>query len=353
MRDFACLVSRLGVAALALAAANLQAPSAKADETTDFYRGKAVTLLVGYSAGGGYDIYARTIARYMGDHMPGSPKIVVQNMPGAGSISSANYLYGVAVKDGSIFGTFGRGVPMEPLIGIAKTQYDATKFTWIGSAADELSVCAVTQKSGIKTFEDVLKRDVAVGGEGSGSDPDTYAMMVRGILGARLKLVTGYPGGNDMTLAIERGEIDGRCGWSWGSIKATRPEWAQGPNRLNILMVMSSARHEELHDIPAVIEKAKNERERQIINLVVSRQTIARPFAAPPALPPARRDALRKGFDATMKDPRYIAEAKSLSLDVAPVTGAEIEKLIQTLYATPKDVVEQARAVIAAGSKAD
>lgn len=307
-------------------------------------------MIVGYSAGGGYDIYARAISRYMSDHIPGAPKILVQNMPGAGSISSANYLYNVAAKDGTVFGTFGRGVPMEPLIGIAKTQYDATKFTWLGSAASELSVCAVTQKSRIKTYDDIFRMEVAVGGEGSGSDPDTYAMLMRGILGAKFNIVTGYPGSNDMTLAIERGELDGRCGWSWGSIKATRPDWVSGPNRLNVLIAMTTERSDELPDVPAVIEKAKTDRDKDIIRLIVSRQTVARPYAAPPGVPAERRDALRAAFDATMRDPRYLAEAKAASLDVTPVSGWEVKNLIERLYAAPAATIAQAKAAVSAGS---
>ena len=350
MHKFAITASNMRIACLAIAASLANGSPGRADEIADFYRGKSLTLIVGYSAGGGYDIYARAIARFMGDHVPGAPKVVVQNMPGAGSIASANYIYSVAPKDGTVFGTFGRGVPMEPLIGIAKTQYDATKFTWIGSAANELSVCAVTQKSRVKVYDDIFKMEVAVGGEGSGSDPDTYAMMMRGILGAKFKIVTGYPGGNDMTLAIERGELDGRCGWSWGSIKATRPDWASGPNRLNVLLAMTNERSEELPDVPAVIEKAKSDRDRSIMHLIVSRQTLARPFAAPPGVPVARRDALRAAFDATMKDPRYLAEAKAASLDISPVKGEDVDNLIRGLYATAPEIIAQTKAVISAGS---
>ena len=350
MHKFADAKSHMRAALLLIVASATSPSSASSDDVADFYRGKSITMIVGYSSGGGYDIYARTIARYIGDYIPGHPTIIVQNMPGAGSIASANYIYNVAAKDGTVFGTFGRGVPMEPLIGIAKTQYDATKLTWIGSAANELSVCAVTQKSLIKSYDDMFKLEVAVGGEGSGSDPDTYAMMMRGVFGAKFKIVTGYPGGNDMTLAIERGELDGRCGWSWGSIKATRPDWVSGPNRLNVLLAMTTERNEDLPDVPAVIEKAKSEHDKDIVRLIVSRQTLARPFAAPPGIPTVRRNALRAAFDATMKDPRYIAEAKAASLDVTPVSGRDVEELIQRLYATPAATIAQARAAISAGS---
>lgn len=338
---------RSGLVAPLLAAAFATAGPARADAVEDFYRGKQVNLIVGYSSGGGYDIYARSLARYMGNHIPGTPKFVVTNMPGAGSLVSVNHLYNLAPKDGTTIATFGRGLAMEPLIGTAKVQYDATKLTWIGSISSELSVCAVTQKSKVKTFEDALTTESAVGGEGSGSDPDVYATLVRNLLGAKMKLVTGYPGGNDMTLAIERGELDGRCGWSWGSIRATRPDWVSGPNKLRVLMQMTLDRHAEMPDIPTVLEMAKTPQDKEIVRLIVSRQTVARPFAAPPGIPQDRKIALRKAFDDTMKDPDFLAEAKTLSLEVDPVSGAEVDKLIGELYRASPEVVARAKAVIA------
>lgn len=335
-----------------LAAALLGAGKARADAVSDFYRGKTINVIVGYSTGGGYDIYARSVARYLGNHMPGAPKVIVTNMPGAGSLVSVNHLYNLAPKDGTAIATFGRGLPMEPLIGAAKVQFDATKITWIGSVATELSVCAVTQKSKVTSFEDALVTEAAVGGEGSGSDPDTYASLVKNLFGAKFKLVTGYPGGNDMTLAIERGELDGRCGWSWGSIKATRPDWVSGPNKLRILLQMTLERSHEMPDIPTVLEKAKTPEDKEVVKLIVSRQTVARPFAAPPGIPEDRKNALRKAFDDTMKDPEFVAEAKTLSLDVDPVSGAEVDKLIAELYRASPDVVARAKAVIAGAAAA-
>jgi tripartite-type tricarboxylate transporter receptor subunit TctC len=346
------ILSRFCPTALVFALALPLTGLAHAESAADFYRGKSVNMIVGYSAGGGYDIYARAIARHLGDHIPGNPKVTVTNMPGAGSVVALNYLYNVAPKDGLTLATFGRGLAMEPLIGTSKVQYDATKLTWIGSASNELSVCAVTDKSKIMTFEDSLATESAVGGEGAGSDPDTYAMLVRNLFGSKMKLVTGYPGGNDMTLAIERGELDGRCGWSWGSIKATRPDWAAGPHKLRVLLQMTLERNQEMPDIPTVLEKAKTESDREIVKLIVSRQVVARPFAAPPGIPDERRDALRTAFDNTMNDPAFLAEAKSLSLEVDPISGVEVTKLIQELYRSSPEVVAKAKAVIAGAAPA-
>jgi tripartite-type tricarboxylate transporter receptor subunit TctC len=332
---------------LALAACIAGAES-RADAVADFYRGKNVTIIVGYSAGGGYDLYARAIGRHLGKHIPGEPKVIVSNMPGAGSITAANYIYSVAPKDGTVFGTFSRGIPMEPLIGTANVRYEAAKFTWVGSASNEVSVCAVSPKAPVKTYEEALQKPFTLAGEGPGSDPDTYAKLFQNLLGAKLKLVSGYPGGNDMTLAIERGEVDGRCGWSWGSIKATRPDWLQGSQKISILLQLGVERSPELPDVPSAYEKAADQRQKDIVKLVVSRQIVARPFAAPPGLPEDRKEALRKAFDATMKDPEFLKEAKTMALEIAPVSGAEIEKLIADLYATPKEVIDQARVVMGA-----
>jgi tripartite-type tricarboxylate transporter receptor subunit TctC len=269
-------------------------------------------------------------------------------MPGAGSIASANHLYTVAAKDGTVLGTFSRGIPMEPLIGTANTRYEAAKFTWIGSASNEVSVCALSPKAPVKTYEEALAKPFTMAGEGPGSDPDTYAKLFQNLLGAKLKLVSGYPGGNDMTLAIERGEVDGRCGWSWGSIKATRPDWVTGNQKLSLLLQLGVERSPELPDVPSAYEKAADQRQKDVVKLIVSRQIVARPYAAPPGIPEDRKQALRKAFDATMTDPEFVKEASAQKLEIEPVGGAEIEKLIAELYATPKDVVDQARIVMGA-----
>lgn len=345
-------IATLAVAA-ALAGSAFFAPGAHADPVADFYKGKNLTIIVGYSAGGGYDVYARAIGRYINRHIPGSPNIVVTNMPGAGSLASVNFLYNVAPKDGTVIATFGRGIPMEPLIGSGKFQFEATKLNYIGSASTELSVCAVTQKSKARTFEDTLTTEIAMGGEGAGSDPDTYANLVKALTGARFKLVTGYPGGNDMAMAAERGELDGRCGWSWGSVKATRPTWVSGPDALRVLLQLSVERSPEMPNVPTIYEKTKSDSDKQVVRLIVSRQIIARPFAAPPEVPADRLAALRSAFSATMKDKEFLAEADKLKLEIVdPVSGVDMQKLIADLYKSPPDVLARAKEVMAAGPAA-
>ncbi len=319
--------------------------SARAASVADFYHGKTVTMIVGYSAGGGYDIYARAIARFMGDHIPGKPAVVVQNMPGAGSLTAANYLYNAALKDGSVLATFARGMAMEPLLDPDKARFDTARMTWLGSAADEISICATTSISKIETYDDMLTTPFTVSGEGGGSDPDTYAAVVRDLLGAKLKLVTGYPGANEMTLAMERGEIDGRCGWSYSAVKSTRPDWLRD-HKLNILLTMGLHRSDALPDVPSVLEKAKDERQRAIMKLVFTRQMFARPFAMPPGVPGDRVAAMRKAFMDTLRDPAFIEEATKASLEVSPVGADAVTALIAELNATPKDVVDATRKIV-------
>ena len=331
-----------GLCAIALAVP--AGAQAQTDAVAAFYKGKTITMTVGYSAGGGYDIYARMLARHMGKHLPGNPNFIVQNITGAGSVNAANHLYNVAAKDGTVFSTFGRGLAMEPLIGTARVQYDATKFTWLGSGANEVSLCSTWHTSPVKTWQDALKTSFTLAGEGAGSDPDSFSAMIRNLFGIKLRLVTGYHGTSDTILAMERGEVDGRCGTSWSSLKSIRPQWIK-ENRLNHLAYMSEVKAPELPDIPLVSDFA-NARQKQIVRLVLSRQTMGRPFAAPPGIPADRREALRRAFDATLKDPVFLAEAEKVKMEVSPVTGEEVDKLIAEMYATPKDVVEETRAAI-------
>jgi tripartite-type tricarboxylate transporter receptor subunit TctC len=341
-----CPAIRLPLVTCLLALCALPALNeARADAVSDFYRGKTVTIIVGYTAGGGYDIYARALARHMGKHLPGNPSFIVQNLTGAGSLNAANHIYNVAPKDGTVFGTFARGLAIEPLIGTAKVQFDATRFTWLGSGTNEISICATWHTSPVKTWADALKTTFAVGGEGAGSDPDTYSALIRNVFGAKLKLVTGYHGTSDIILAIERGEVDGRCGWSWSSIKSTRAAWIT-EKKLNYITHNSEQKAEELPHVPSIMDFA-NDRQKQIIRLVTSRQVMGRPFAAPPGVPEDRKQALRRAFDDTLKDPAFLDEAGKLKLEVNPVSGAEVDKLVAELYRTPKDIVEEARKAIA------
>jgi tripartite-type tricarboxylate transporter receptor subunit TctC len=341
---------RAGLASGLIALVLALAANARADAVADFYRGRSITLTVGYSAGGGYDAYGRVLARHLSKHIPGRPSVIVQNMPGAGSLRAANFLYNVAPKDGTAIGHFSRGMAMEPLIGTSATQFDARRFAWLGSGTDEVSICTTWHTSAVKTWNDMLTIPFTVGGEGSGSDPDIFSAVMRNAFGVKLKLVSGYPGSAEVALAIERGEVDGRCGWSWSSLKLLKPDWIAN-RQINIITQLALKKSPELPDVPLVFDFATTDRQRQILKLVLSRQSMARPFAAPPDLPADRKTALRTAFDRTLADPEFVAEARQRGLEVNPVSGAEIDRLVDELYRTAPDIVAEVRAIISEGAR--
>lgn len=322
----------------------LNSPPARAQSVEEFYRGRNVSLVIGFSAGTGYDIYGRLVARHIGKHIPGKPSVIPQNMPGAGSQRSAQYLYSVAPKDGSVIGTMSRSMPIEPLLGDAK--FDGRQFTWLGNVADTNSLCATWHESGIRTWQDVLEKPFVLGGQGPGSDLDNFAALVKNVFGAKVKLVSGYPGGSEVNLAIERREIDGRCGWSWDSIKGTRPEWLRD-KKINLLVVFAHEKAADVPpDVPLVLDVAKTEEQKQILRVHLAGQALGRPFAAPPGIPADRKAALRQAFDETMKDPEFIAEAEKAKAEVSPTTGDTIDRVLGEVYALPKDLIEKAKAAV-------
>jgi tripartite-type tricarboxylate transporter receptor subunit TctC len=303
----------------------------------DFYRGKSLDLYIGYSAGGGYDVYARALARHMGRFIPGNPTIVPKNMPGAGSLVLANWLYNVAPKDGTAFGMIGRGTGFDPLLGSTKAQFDATKFSWLGSMNDEVSVCVAWHTTGINTLEQVKQREVTVGGSGPAADTDQFPKVLNATIGTKFKIVTGYPGGNDVDLAMERGEVMGRCGWSWSSVIATHQSWLDD-KKINVLVQLSLKKHPDLPNVPLVMDFAKTDQQAQIFKLVFARQPMGRPFLAPPAVPADRVAALRKAFMETLRDREFLAESEKMKLEINPVSGDEVQKIVQDVYRTPKPV---------------
>jgi tripartite-type tricarboxylate transporter receptor subunit TctC len=353
MRDsiiFARVLVAAGALAIGLLAGLAGMGGARAQSVDAFYRGRTVTIVIGFGIGGGYDVGARVLARHLGKHIPGNPTVVAQNMPGAGSLRAANYLYNVAPKDGSTIGVFARGMAMEPLIGTGDARFDSRKFTWLGSATNEVSVCATFEGSKVKTWDDALRIPFTVGGDGPATDPDIFSIMLKNVFGAKLRLVSGYPGGADITLALERGEIDGRCGWTWSSVRLQRPDWI-GTGKLNLLIQLAMQKSPELPDVPLIMDLAVTERQRRIVAMIIGRQPMGRPLVAPPGIPVDRKEALRKAFDSTMADPDFVAEATARSLEVNPVKGAVLDGLVDELYAMPPAITAEVRAIIAQGAK--
>jgi tripartite-type tricarboxylate transporter receptor subunit TctC len=329
----------IGCATAALIACCHQA---RADAVSDFYTGKTVTLVIGYAPGGGYDLYARTLARHIIRHLPGHPQIIVQNMPGAGSLKAANFLYTIAPKDGTTFGGFSRGAFLDPLLGRGEgAQYDATKFGWLGSISNEVGVCAFRAGVGIKSWRDMQTKPFIIGATGTGADSDVFPTVLRKMFKLQMKVVAGYHSAAEVVLAIKRNEVDGRCGWSWSSLVSWNRDLYES-KQIDVVLQLAAQKLDELPDVPLVTDVADNADQRTALKLIVSRQIMARPYVAPPGVPADRLRALRAAFDATVKDPGFLADAKRQDLEVRPVSGAEAEVLIKDLYATPPQVVKLA-----------
>ncbi len=327
------------VLAWAYAATGATTP-AGAQTPEAFYAGKTVNLIVGYSVGGGYDIYGRALARHIGRHIPGTPAVVVQNMPGAGSQKSLEYLLTVATKDGLTMGTFSRTLAIAPLIEGAK--YDPTRLEWIGSISTDASTCVAWHASPVKTWEDLKTKPFTVGGLGKASDPDMYATILRVMFGLNVKLVSGYPGTNDVALAMERGEVEGMCGFSYSSLRASRKNWLD-ERKATILVQAALKPDPAIPEVPMLLDKTATIEQRQALSLILAPQHVARPFAMPPGTPADRLQAVRSAFLATMTDPEFVKEAKTAGLDIDPMPGLAIAELYKKIYATPPSVIADAR----------
>jgi tripartite-type tricarboxylate transporter receptor subunit TctC len=320
-------------------------PPAFTQTIEKFYAGKTITIGVGYPPGGTYDIYARVIANYIADYIPGKPTVIVKNRPGAASLTYINELYNTAPQDGTAFGTFARSVPMDKLLGRLGANFVATELNWIGSTNSEVSLCSVWHTVGIKSVQDFMSRPLVFGSNAAGSESDMYPTILNNLLGAHFKIVTGYPGANDLSLAMERGEIQGRCGWTWSAAVATHADWIRD-KKFVVPVLFATHKPAELKDSALVTELARNDKERAALELILSNQTLGRPYAAPPNIPTERVTALRRAFDSTLKDKRFLAEAEKQQLEVAPVTGEEVQQLIVKMYQSPPDVVAAAKAAI-------
>ena len=333
----------IGFACAIAAVAGVSAASAQSVE--EFYTGKTIELQIGYSPGGGYDTYARLVAAHMGKHIPGNPTIVPMNRPGAGSLTLANWLYDAAPQDGTAFGVIARAAPFDPLFGNEAAVFDAQKFNYIGSANNEVSVCVAWHDSGIETFEDLLDKELIVGGTGPTADTEQFPKILNAVFGTKLTIIAGYPGGNDVNLAMERGEVSGRCGWSWSSVVSTRPDWLEN-NSINLLLQMSTAKHPDLPDLPLVMDLATDPDDKALLTLIFARQALGRPFVAPPNIPADRVQALQDAFMATMADPDFLAEAQQAELEITPISGADVQQLVADAYKASPAVVQRISEIV-------
>ena len=314
------------------------ASCATADPVADFYRGKQVTMIVSYGPGAGYDVYGRLVAKYMAKYIPGTPTVIVQNMPGAGSLKGANYIYSVAPRDGTAFGNFARNIPLLGIIPNSQTvQFDPFKFTWLGSSSDgsnDAYLLLARKDAGSKSIADLRRKDgppLLVGSTSDGASSDATATMMRDLLGFNVKIVPGYRDGAEMYLAVERKEIEARMA-GYSSAKPSRPGWFAPDSFVHVLMVMGRpTRHPDFPNVPTARELAPTDKDRQIIEVMEIPYQVSRPFAAPPEVPADRAKALQKAFGDAHRDPDFLAEAQKLKIDISPIGSDEILRLLQTL----------------------
>lgn len=304
-----------------------------------------LVIYVAGGAGSGMDFYSRLLARHLGRHISGNPTISVQVMPGAGGLRAATYLAQAAPKDGSAIATFPSGPLVEPLIGSRKPSYDMSQFQWIGAMSSDVSLCIASEESKFKTIDDVKQRAMIVAGTGTGAETDTIPVILNEIMQTKFRVVTGYQTSPQTFMAIERGEAHGRCGISYSSLKASKPDWLLN-KKVNILLQMGARKHPELADVPLASEIIPRVEDRQLLELLIGGTSINRPFAAPPGTPVTRIESLRQAFDTTMGDPAFLQESRALNAEISPTTGAEVQKVIMTLYATPVSVVARAKRLV-------
>jgi tripartite-type tricarboxylate transporter receptor subunit TctC len=339
------------IAALILALAVCPISSA-AQTVEEFYRSKSITMLIGGGAGGGYDTYARIFARHLSRHIPGNPNIIAKNMPAAAGLAAASALYTTAEKDGSTIGAFTNGAAMDPLFGNPGARYDAQKFNWLGSIGKLQNVCATWHTSPVTSIEGARAREVIVAAAGATSNTAIVPRTLNSLLGTRFKVIAGYDTGAGLTLSVERGEAEGICGLSWSTIKASRPHWIR-ERLLTVIVQMGLTKLPELPDVPSALDLVRDPEKRQVLELILIRQEAGRAFAAPPGVPVDRLAALRRAFAATLDDPQFRAEAEKAQVEIEPLTGAEIEKLLATAYGAPKSIVQQAAALVEPSGRAN
>jgi len=326
----------------AVGASLLSLPAFGQASAEGFYAGRTVTLIAGSSPGGGVDTYARLVGRHLGKHIPGNPKIVVQNVPGAGSLTAARNLYTTAPRDGSQIGLVLSSALFDPLMkGDDLKAYDPSKFNFLGNANADTSVCVVRRDAPVKNYSDVFERELVVGGSGPGSALFDFPLMHRNLLNAKIRLVAGYPGSNEIRLAVERNEVQGACGLTWSSAKQQYPDVERENGAVKLLVqedVKSSPAFEKL-GVPLLIDFAKNPEQKRALEAYLSTGSISRPFLLPPGVPAERVEVLRKAFMETMKDPELQAEAAKQRLDINPQTGTEVQQLVDNIYSLSPDLL--------------
>ena len=322
------------------------------DDLAKAFAGKPIDFIIGSAPGGGYHTYAMLITRHIGKHLPGNPRVVGRNLPGAGSIVAANLLYNKSPKDGSTFGALFMGAVMEPLLGDkSQTQYDPRQFRFVGSANSETSICVAWHTTPITSFKDMFEKEMIIGSSGVTSSIEQYPTVLNNVLGTKFKIVGGYPGSHQAALAMEKGEMQGICGIQWTSFITNFQHWLDEKKVRIIAQISSFEGDPKLNamGIPKIWDYVKNEDDKKTLSVIFSQLAFGRPYVLPPGTPAPIVEAYRKAFDATLKDPEFLAEAEKIKLDIDPLPGAEVQKTVEQIYSSPPAVVERARAALHSG----
>jgi tripartite-type tricarboxylate transporter receptor subunit TctC len=350
MRTATVLLARAGVAAALAALVPAQASS---DPVADFYRGKQINLVVGYGTGGGYDAYARLIARYLGRYIPGNPDVIVQNMPGAASLRAVNYLFNAAPRDGTVIGTFARDMPLLGLMGHANARFDPRVLTWLGSSSsyrNDAYLMFVRRDAPARSIEDLRRGDgppLVLGGTGEGASGNDVSTVLREALGLNLKIVVGYPDSNAIFLAVDRKEVDGRC-VGLSAVQSSHPEWLQPASGMRVLLQFArSTRHPTFPDAPTARELARTDAARALIELAEIPYALSRPFAAPPGVPADRANALQSAFLQAHRDPQFLDAADRLKIEISPIAGAEVMSAVMQMATAPPELIDHMKRLLA------
>jgi tripartite-type tricarboxylate transporter receptor subunit TctC len=330
------------ITASALLVCGLGAAPAAADDVADFYKDKTVTIVVGHQTGTGFDIYARVLAQHFGRHIPGNPKVAVQNMVGASALVAANWLYNVAPRDGTVIATFVHTVPFEPLFGNKSAKLDPSKLIWIGNMEESIGLCGVTKASGVDKFDDLFVKEVVFGATGASGPLAKFANSVKNLTGAKMKIVQGYKGSASVKVAMEQGEVHGICGLPLSTVKSFwRDDYKSG--NFKPVIQLSGKKNKELGNIPHINDYAKTDDDKKVFGLIFGAQVLGRPFVSPPDVPAERIKALREAFLATLKDPQFVADADKAQITIDAVSGEEVAELVASYSAVSPAVVERAK----------
>jgi len=333
-------------AVVAIVLALVVPASAYAQPIADFYRGKTVSMVISSSPGGGYDTLSRVIARFLGRHIPGNPSVVPQNMPGASGIKSATYLYQIAPKDGATIGTFNQSMGQRQVLEPQSVQFDVSKFNWIGAMASSVNVFITWHASGVKTIEDAKRKEVVMGALSDDGGNAVYPFLLNKFLGTKFKVVLGYQGGNTIQLAMERGEVQGDGSARWSSWKSTKPEWVRD-KKISALVQIGLKKDDDLPDVPLLTELAQNPEQRMMFDFISQPIAMQQPFVGPPGTPADRVIILRRGFDAMTEDPDFRKEVEQLDLELDPVAGEDVQRIVRAIVGTPPAIVEKVQAATA------